>query len=232
MNRILVGVTALLLAGSAAWAQTVVQRRPFVRASGDGVVSVRPDQAKISVAVQNQAATADQAASDNATRTQAVFDALRKLLGADADLKTLNYSLSPGYNYPPNGGTPILTGYTATNSIQATTSNLALIGRIIDTAVQAGATNIGGIVLGLKDEDPARAQALKLAGQNARAKAEAIATGLNGKLGQVLSAEEASAVRPIPLAVGAMAAEARVTTPVEPGTLEIHGSVTVEFELL
>ena len=224
------GALALLAIG--ATAQTTVQRRPFVRATGEGVVSVRPDQAKVSVAVVNQAATADEAASQNATRTNNVLDALRKLLGSGAEIRTVSYTLSPHYNYPRDGGTPTLAGYIATNLIEVTLGDISLIGRVIDTAVQAGATRIDGMRLMLKDEEPARHQALRLATQRARARAEAIAAGAGSKVGALIAAEEGSAVRPLTDVNRMAAAQAQAATPIETGQLEIRAMVTVEYELV
>ena len=178
----------------------------------------------------NQAATAEQAASDNATRAAAVFDKLRALLGANADIRTVNYSLNPNYTYPRDGGTPTLAGFTATNSIEATVTDLTMIGRVIDTAIAAGATRIDGIRLMLKDEEPSRNQALRQAGLKAKARAEAIAAGLGAKLGALLSAQESASVVPVPIIAGGAAQT--VTTPIQPGTLEIRGDVTVQYELL
>ncbi|MBL0159427.1 MAG: SIMPL domain-containing protein [Bryobacterales bacterium] len=222
----LVSCIALLLAMAL---QAPAQRGPFIRASGEGVVSFKPDLMKLSVTVSNQADTAQQAADENATRSTAVIDAIKKLLGASADLRTVSYSVNPVYTYP-SGGQPRLTGYQASNSLEVTTTDLSIAGRLIDTAVAAGANNIGGIRFGLKDPQPARQLALKLATQQARGAAEAIASGLNAKLGVIVSVEEASAVRAISgLAGGASAA---VTTPVETGTVEVRANVVIEAELL
>ena len=73
-----------------------------VRATADTTISATPDQALISVGVETRAATAQEAAAQNAVQTQAVLDALRKQLGANAEIKTTNYTVSPLYNYPPN----------------------------------------------------------------------------------------------------------------------------------
>ncbi len=217
---------ALLLAFAA---QAPAQRKPFIRASGEGVVSFKPDQMKLSVSVSNQADTAQQAADENATRSTALIDALKKLLGASADLRTLSYSVNPIYRYP-SGGQPQLAGYQANNSIEVTTTDLSIAGRLIDTAVAAGANNIGGIRFALKDPQPARQLALKLATQQARNSAEAIASGLNAKLGVIVSVEEASALRT--LSVDSRLGAAAVTTPVETGTVEIRANVVIEAELL
>lgn len=216
-------LVASVLAPSLLTAQT--QRR-YIRAYGDASVSVRPDQARISASIITTAQTAQEAGSLNATRTSAVIDQLRALLGANADIRTAGYSLSPNYNYPRDSA-PVLTGFTATNSLTVTVNEINAAGRVIDTAIQAGATRVDGLRFGLRDEEPARAQALRSAGQKARAKAEAIAMGLNVHLGAVLSAEEGVAVR----AVGADRAVAGTVTPVEPGMLEVQATVTLDVEI-
>lgn len=216
---------ALLLAVAA---QAPAQRRPFVRASGEGVVSFKPDQMKLSVTVSNQADTAQQAAEENAARSTAVIDALKKILGSTGDLRTVSYSVNPVYRYP-SGSQPQLAGYQANNSLEVTTADLSMAGRLIDTAVAAGANNIGGIRFALKDPQPGRQLALKLATQQARNAAEAIASGLNQKLGVIVSVEEASAVRT--LSVDSRLGAAAVTTPVETGTVEIRANVVIEAEL-
>ena len=209
--------------------QAAAQRRPFVRASGEGVVSFQPDQMTLSVSVSNQVDTAQQAADENATRSTAVIDALKKLLGSSADLRTVSYSVNPVYRYPANSAAQLV-GYQANNSIAVTTGDLSIAGRLIDTAVAAGASTVGGIQFKLKDPAPARQLALKLATQQARGAAEAIAGGLNAKLGQITSVEEASAVRVVAGVAGATSAA--VTTPVETGTVEVRANVVIEAELV
>ena len=208
--------------------QTVAARSPFIRTIGEGTVAISPDQAKVDISVTTQAATADSAASQNATQTQAVIDKLNQLLGANADVKTINYSLSPNYSYPPNG-TPILVGFIANNTVEVTTTNLSGVGKIIDTAVQAGANGISSLRFGLQNDQPARQQALRLASIQARAKADAIALGLGVHTGAVLAAQEGVAsVQPPSLQVAGTAA---TTTPVQPGNLTIVSDVTLDVTI-
>jgi uncharacterized protein YggE len=208
--------------------QTVPARNPFIRAIGEGTVAISPDQAKVDISVTTQAATADAAASQNAIQTQTVIDKLNQLLGANADIKTINYSLSPNYNYPPNG-TPILVGFIANNTVEVTTANLNGVGKIIDTAVQAGANGVSSLRFGLQNDQPARQQALRLASIQAKAKADAIALGLGVHTGTVLAAQEGVvSVQPVgPQAVGAAA----TTTPVQPGSLTIVADVTLDVAI-
>jgi hypothetical protein len=199
-----------------------------IRAFGEGVISVRPDVAKINVSVITQAPTAEQAAAENAALATAVNDALTgKFRGAE--IRTLRYTLSPDYRNPAPGQPAVIAGYTATNTIEITTGDLTVIGQIIDTAIAAGAARVDGLRLTLKNEDPARSEALRLAGRNARAKADAIALGVGVQLGRVIAAEEGVSYRPVELDTRTVAA---APTPIEPGMLQVHATITLQMEIV
>src|SRR5262249_26507196 len=120
-------------------------------------------------------------------------------------------------------------GYTATNTIEVTLSDTSAVGRIIDIGTKAGANNVGGVRFLLKDAQSAKAQALRLATQQARAQADAIAQGLGAHIVRILAAADSStsSVSPIRDAVPGAAA---TTTPIETGNLEVRAVVTIEAE--
>jgi uncharacterized protein len=228
MTRILISSSLLCFLTISAHAQSGA-RRPFVRALGQASVSVKPDLVKVNIGVVTQGPTAQDAAAQNATRLTAVLAALQAALGLMGDVRTVSYSLTPNYSYPPGGGTPTLLGYTATNIVEVTSTDLANIGKVIDAATQAGASTVQSMQFTLKDDQPARAQALKLATQQAKVHADAIAAGVGGRTGAVLAGEESGSVSITP--VGALAAAAP-TTPVQPGPVEVRANVTLEIELI
>jgi uncharacterized protein YggE len=84
-------------------------------------------------------------------------------------------------------------------------------------------------------EQSAQLQALRLASQKAKAKAEEIATALGLQIVRVLSVTEAErGVRPIVMAEarGAqMDVMAAAPTPVEAGTIEVRSTVSLTGEL-
>ncbi|MBS1830792.1 MAG: SIMPL domain-containing protein [Acidobacteria bacterium] len=206
----------------------VVQRRPVVRASGEGIVSVRPDQVKVRLSVTTNANTAAEAADLNASETTKVMAALRQALGANTEIRTTGYSLGQRYNPDLRRND----GFTATNSIEVTVNDLSLAGRAIDTAAGAGATTIGGIQFTLKDSAPSRAQALRLATMQAKANAEAIASGLGKTLGTVMVAQEGSSVSVTPIDIRTTAGlGAGAPTPVEAGNVDVRAYVAVEAEM-
>ncbi len=65
--------SSILLLSLSLFAFGQTARRSVVTASGEGVISVKPDQARVSVNVQTRAATAQQASDQNAQQTTAVL---------------------------------------------------------------------------------------------------------------------------------------------------------------
>jgi uncharacterized protein YggE len=202
---------------------------PAIRATGEGVVYARPDQAKIDIGVVTQAPTAEAAGSQNAAQLQGVMTKLRALLGQKADIRTISYSLNPAYRYPQNGGKPSIEGYTAMNTVEVTTDDLPNVGKLIDAATAGGANQIQRLQFTLRDETSARREALAKAALQSRSNAEAMAAAVGLKLGKVLLLEQGSPqiIRPM---VGAMAAAGRIggaPTPVEAEPIEVRASVTL-----
>jgi hypothetical protein len=233
MKRRLLPIGILALAAVSASAQ-FAPRRSSVSASGDASVSVKPDQLKLNAGVTTQAPTAQEASDQNAAQAALVIAALKRVAGTAGELKTVGYSVTPNYKYPQGGGTPALTGYTANNTVEVTTGDLSLGGKLIDSAVQAGATNIQGLRFALKDSEPARAEALRSATMQAKRHAEAVATGLAARLGHVIAAAEGGAVRTLNADNRALAASGggATPTPVETGMVEVYATVTLEIELI
>jgi uncharacterized protein YggE len=143
IQRILICIAFSLLPLSAQ--QQTGKEPPMIRVSGEGVASAKPDQAEINIGVVTQASSADDAATRNAKEATAVIASLHEVLGQTADIRTLNYSLTPVQRYPKDGGTPTISGYSASNTVHVRTQNLAEVGKIIDTVTKSGANNIQGI---------------------------------------------------------------------------------------
>jgi len=235
-SRIAAGIAGVLLVfsvGASAQEAGDKNARPTIRVTGEASVSTKPDQALIDIGVTTQSATAQAAASENATKLDAVLSELRKALGANAEIKTVNYSVTPSYRYPREGGQPTITGYTASNIVRVKTGDLAQVGKIIDLATQTGANTIHALRFTLKDELNVRNQALREASSKAMSQAVAIASALNLKIVRVLHVESGGEVGPRPMYYAA--AEARVAgaapTPVEPGTLDVSATVVLTVEV-
>ena len=207
-------------------------QRQLVRASGTAVLNAKPDQARISIGVTTQAPTAQDAVAQNAVRTTAVLNQLKSSLGGKGEIKTSNYSVSPQFRYPKEGGNPTITGYAANNTVEVVVNDLSLVGKLIDEGTRSGANSINNIAFTLRDDTTVLAQAIGQATRKARANAEAIAAALGVQVVGVAEAETVDFSAPIrPMHDMAMMAKAAVPTPVEAGDLDVTARVTVALEV-
>jgi uncharacterized protein len=203
--------------------------------TGQAKVSETPDRVYIDIGVTTQAQKSEAATSENAARSSAIVAAVKRAAGSGAQLTTTEYSVSPSYNYPRDGGSPSIVGFTASNVVRVRLDDLRRIGSVIDAATQAGSNNVQDIRFALRDEQTPRAQALKQAALDARQDADALAEALGLRIVRILSvSEESPEVRPIPVYPQAMRFAAKASapaTPVEAGTLDVSATVTLTVEV-
>jgi uncharacterized protein YggE len=221
--RTVVTAVALIYSSAAFGQQTAPAPRTSITATGEATVSANPDQATVSFAITTTAMAATDASSQNAMQTSSVIAALRAVMGSSDTLSTISYYLNPNYN---NNG--VLTGYTATNTIQVTTGDLTSPGKLIDTAVQSGATRVQSLSFGLKNSQPLRAQALQQAAAVAQTQVAAIAAGLGVKLGSVIAASDGSSVTPV---VGPIAGGSAASTPIVTGAVQVTADVRLQVAI-
>ena len=203
-----------------------------IRVTGASNVTANPDRARVDVGVVTQAPQSQAAVSQNARTFNAVMASLRKAFGANADIKTLSYSLSPDYQYHSSGGQPTIIGYTATNVVRVTIDDLGKIGDVIDTATQAGANRVPSIQFALRDEQSVRAQALREAAVKARTEADALAAALGLKVNRILTVEEGGPVIvPVRDVMFARAEPMSAATSIQPGTIDVNANVTLTVEV-
>jgi uncharacterized protein YggE len=189
---------------------------------GHGVITIAPDEATVTFGVHTQAATAKAALDENARLMNAVVAALKAAGGKE--LQTQQVSL-----YPQTSPQGEVTGYVADNTVSAKTE-IAGAGALIDAAVGAGANTVNGPSLGVSDRDARYRDALGKAVADARLKAEALAKAGGFGVGPVSSVTEQGGGGPTPV-FQALAASAKDSTPIEPGTQDVTADITVTFRI-
>src|SRR3981081_4842444 len=122
--------------------QQITSPLSSIRVTADATVSAKPERAQINIGVLTQEKQSQNAATQNAKQIESILAALHKLLGPDADIKTINYTLSPDYQYRPMGGKASVSSYTAMNVVRITVDDLEKVGSVIETATQAGANPV------------------------------------------------------------------------------------------
>jgi uncharacterized protein YggE len=235
------GLSELVAAFSiTAFAQSsinVVPPVPIITVTGNASVEATPDEATVRIGIVHQGGSAKEA-QDEANKT---VDATLKAIGAlgvpSQRIQTSRLTIAPSYVQPRPGSNeaPRITGYTASNVVTVTLDNLAQVGPVVDAGLENGANQLEGVQFGLKDDGPARGQALRQAVLEAREKAVAMAEALAVTLGPVQEVTE-SGVSIAPLGSRstesfAVAARAAVPTPVSAGQLEIRANVIVKYAI-
>jgi uncharacterized protein YggE len=197
-----------------------------ITVAGTGIVTSVPTEGEFTFGVSATAKTATAALAANARAMNKVIGSLKTQGIAAADIQTAAIRLSPNTN---ESGSTVL-DYTATNSVTARIRSLAKAGPIIDGAVRAGANLVSGPVLTSSDQQELSRRALKLAIDDARARAQAIASAAKVRLGRVRSVTEVSTGITLPST--AVAAKSGVSTPVEAGTVRTEADVSVTFDIV
>lgn len=147
-----------------------------ISAKGSAETQVKPDTAKITIAVETEAKKLKDAIDENKATSEKIYDSIQKILDKDDSIKTINYQVNPMYTYdksfsPPNK----LTGYKVFNQIEVKTGDINKLGDIIETALDNGANRISGLNYGISDTQAVCQGLLSEAAKNAREEAEVLA---------------------------------------------------------
>lgn len=202
-----------------------------ITVTGRGAVEAAPDMAVLSLGVTTSAATAAEAMAANSAALQAVIDRLTEAGFATRDVQTSSLSLNPNWEGQGQDGAPLrIASYTASNQVMIRVRDLATLGTVLDAVVTDGANTMNGLSFGLSEPRPAEDAALRAAVEDARAKAELMASAAGAQLGRILSiSEHGGYAPPMPMfRADAMMAEA---VPIAPGEISTQASVTIVWEL-
>ena len=228
----LLAMSALSLPATAAEVQIQAQA-PVVELSVSETVNAAPDIAQVGTGVTTRARTAKEAVRLNAIAMQKVVDRLKALGIAAKDIQTSNFNLNAQFNYPSGGGTPVFTGYEASNQVTAKLRQVDKVGDVLDALVAAGANNINGPSFMLDDDTAQQQSARTRAFQRGQAMAQDYArmAGYTGvRLLEVSeSVQGRGPVPPMPVAFRAEAAQAK--TPIEAGEVGTTVTLTVKYEM-
>jgi uncharacterized protein YggE len=222
-------------------AQQVLPPEGTVTTQGHGEVKVRPDSLSVNVTVETKSETLASARSENNHRMQAIITALKALNLPALKLETQGVNAYPLQGEPQKNRLPKVIGYQVTNSLNVTLTGVPAdsLGdngsRIVDTALNVWATNVGGLNFFVNDMTAPRAKALELAVKDARANAQAMAKAAEIALTGVYNMEGTPQFggypRPMYATMRSMAkAEDASPTPVETGESTVTSDVTVRFK--
>ena len=212
--------------------------RSTVSVSGEGTVTVPPDQALVRFGVETRAETAGEARTQNATAAKTAMNAVRNLEVPEEKMRMESLRLQPQYEYNDEKNRRELVGYAATRQVVVELDRLEVLPQLVADVVEGGANQLDGIDYQLRDRSQVRNDALRKAAQAAAEKARLLAETLGGRLGaaRTISEQNIDRVRPQPRVAQMEIAKASDAAQAEPeayaaGEIEVSARVQVVFRL-
>jgi len=213
------------------------QQNTGIWVTGEGEISVTPDVAILSLGVEAQAATVNEAQTQAAAAMDAVIRQLDNYDVAEKDIKTRYFSIYPVRKWVPDKEEEVLIGYRVNNMVTAKIREVADTGTIIDALTLTGGDyiRINNISFTVDDPSAYHEEVRKEAMADAATKAKQLADSSGVKLGEPIYINEgggyvspitypAEAVMPVP-------APAPSPTPISPGETEIRLTVQVAYSI-
>lgn len=220
-----------------------ILQTPTISVTGTGTVSVEPDVAKLSFAVEADGEDAVQAADSANAAADAVNVALEQMGLPKEDIQTGGVSVAPRYVYDDAGNSTV-GGYHANVQYDLSGVAVADVSTVLGGVLDAGVTQVYTIAYYSSTYDEQYQEALAQAVAQAKAKANALLPTLTDSDDASLTlkgvTESPSSMQYRYADAGSYATmdaaasgseQAKVGSTVVPGTIEIEASVTVEYGL-
>lgn len=208
-----------------------------VTVSANATLATAPDEAVLTISVENKGTDAVEALDTNSENTKRVLERLKTEGVEDSAIETAGVTVYPNYRWDPQTGEESLDGYRARNTVTVTMKDPLVVGKVLASAVESGATGVSGPVWKLSDENQAAAEATKMAVLNAKAKAEAAVAAGGAELGDMLTIGMVDVYVPDVYSLSEMSVargaedKAVMEPPLPPGSVNVIASVMVTYGL-
>lgn len=212
-----------------------------ISVTGEGKIVVKPDIALFTAAVITDGKRVGKVQSDNAENANAVIAFLKARGIEKKDIRTVQYSVEPQYEYIPCvhypcpvQNPPTLVGYRVRNVIEVKVRDLDMIDDLLEGVVENGANEVGSVVFDVDNKKAVLADARAHAIADARREAKSTATALGVRLRRIVGFYESGGGPYYPVRAfseGKGGDFGGPTAPqIEPGSQEIVVNVTVVYE--
>ncbi len=237
---LLLGLSLLMTPVAGAQSTPVPGAEPVrtISVSGTGTVKIDPDTARLDLGVISNNESLEVAQTEVSDGLASITEVMTSAGIAPEDIATTSYNVYPVPEYDRDGNYVGIERYEVSSGLSVIVRDIDSVGTVLDAAVQGGANNVWGISFYVEDPSSAASQARSAAVDDARAKADELATASGMVVVNVVSIAETSAPPPMPvefdLARGSadMAAEqAASPVPVSPGQTEVRVDLQITFEI-
>jgi len=160
------------------------QRRK-ISINGYGEVKVKPDIAVVNLSVRATHKSGKAAKQDVDDRINNFLDVLKKIGIKEKDVIASTLRVNPRYEH--NSGIRRFTGYEASRTMHITLHDLAMLTNVMDKALEQRLEGIDNIRYDNSKADQHRMTAHKLAIENSKTKADALAQAYDAELGSIIT---------------------------------------------
>ena len=232
MIALFVPLCVLLAAGAGECpaAEDTALSKNVIVVSGTGEAAFPPDTAYIQAGMTSIAKKASECYEKNTAVMNKVLAAIQKHGVKKEDIQTVQFSLSPYYEFIK--GENKFAGYQLRHVFSVKVRAIEGLGVLIDEVVDAGANDVSDIRFANSEVKKYAVQAREKAVGDAQAKARTLASSAGVTLGNVLRIEEGAAQGEMPqMRMGAMHMKAADAAPVMSGELKVAVPVTLYYEI-
>ena len=209
-----------------------------ISVSGTGTVKIDPDTARLDLGVVSNNESLEVAQTEVSEGLASITTVLTDAGILPEDIATTSYNVYPIAEYDRDGNYVGIERYEVSSGFAIVVRNIDSVGTVLDAAVEAGANNVWGISFYVEDPSSAATQARSLAVEEARSKADELATASGMVVTNVVSISETSAPPPMAqqydLGRGSAdmaASEQAAAVPVSPGQSEVRVDLQITFEI-
>ena len=202
--------------------------------NGQGKVTITPDIAALNLGVSVRAGKVADAQSQAAEAMNQVITALNSNGVDQKDISTRYYTVNPVTKYDNVTQQSTITGYEVSNIANVTIRSIEKVGTIIDAVTTAGgdATRVNSIEFSVEKPEQFYSEARTSAMNDAKAKAQQLATLAGVTLGLPFYVTESATTPPVPYDLSGRSLEAAsTTTPISPGQTDIILNVQVAYSV-
>lgn len=211
----------------------------YISLSNSIVKEVEPNIATVTFAVENTGDTANKAVESNNITSNAIIDALKLISNDQTEIiKTSKFSVRPVYANT-SSGKRVIKNYLAVNSVTVQTKDITKVAKLIDTAIAKGANRTDNLIYSLENDKsvcneqyPILIKEMKTMANNLALSAGTSIDGLkhlNVSCNTENVASNGRFYAKSNVAMGSVADEAAVSTPVESGKIKVRVYVNADF---
>ncbi|WP_340198528.1 SIMPL domain-containing protein [Ascidiimonas sp. W6] len=205
---------------------------PTISVTGEGIITIIPDEARIRVSVENKGKEAAAVKGKNDEAIDQVLKYCKSLKIEAKDIQTERINLNKNYDYQLKKY-----NYVANQSLTIKLKDLEKYEKLMQGLLNSGINRVDNVVFKSSKSISLEAEARKKAMLNAKTKALEYASAVDQKIGRAIYISEANSTPqpPLPMYRTAMSLESTNSVAnretIAPGQLEIISKINVVFEL-